>query len=372
MTAATNQWIINRRSDLAFIFGGAIVSLSIPFIVLWKRELLPMLFWGWLFFFDGTHMWAAYSRTYIDRDYWKTDREILLKSLAVFIIPVAAIILMQLFHSIEPMNLFLLFAAGWSYYHIIRQHYGYVSLYDRKGNTPLRLHLVNKWTVYLGILLPYLYFIITHPVNRRIADLPPLDETGLLKTSVAAIAYISSTIIAGYFLISHILKWKNREESSKPAFFFVLACLILYSTIFYVIAPLEPIFTKARTPIQSFMLIQIMVTLFHNIQYHAIVWHYNRGKYKKEEYSRFGMATVFNRNFAIYALIGVAFSIGYIITAWYTTEYPTFYGGTIEPVLIPVAFCIWWGISFHHYYLDQKIWRVSKKRDLQQQLGVAV
>jgi len=33
---------------------------------------------------------------------------------------------------------------------------------------------------------------------------------------------------------------------------------------------------------------------------------------------------------------------------------------------------VWWGLSLHHYYLDQKIWRVSKARDLQRQFGVSV
>ncbi|MEW6738064.1 MAG: hypothetical protein AB1489_42705, partial [Acidobacteriota bacterium] len=90
------------------------------------------------------------------------------------------------------------------------------------------------------------------------------------------------------------------------------------------------------------------------------------------ESSEYGWAVWLNRNFAIYFGVALLFSIGYVIIAWLTTEFPSLQGEAGEPVFAPLAFSLWWGIALHHYYLDQKIWRVSKKRDLQERFGLTV
>lgn len=35
-----------------------------------------------------------------------------------------------------------------------------------------------------------------------------------------------------------------------------------------------------------------------------------------------------------------------------------------------LAVVFWWGFALHHYYLDQRIWRVSRDRGVQRNLGV--
>ena len=59
----SSQWIVNKRYDAAFIFGGAGASLLVPLLVAWRPEWLVAMFWTWLVVFDGTHLWASYSRT---------------------------------------------------------------------------------------------------------------------------------------------------------------------------------------------------------------------------------------------------------------------------------------------------------------------
>src|SRR5947209_19791925 len=98
MVATTYQtnplgWIVSRRYDTAFIFGGAAASLCAPLLVWWQPALLPSLFWVWLFLFDGTHSWATYSRTYADPQFRKENRRLLLGSLAWFALPLAVIYL---------------------------------------------------------------------------------------------------------------------------------------------------------------------------------------------------------------------------------------------------------------------------------------
>jgi hypothetical protein len=374
MVATTYQpnlfgWIVSRRYDMAFIFGGAAASLCAPLLVWWYPALLSPLFWVWLFLFDGTHSWATYSRTYADPQFRKENRRLLYGSLVWFIPAAVAICLWRISGSLSPIYLFLFIAQWWSYHHIVRQHYGFASIYGRKAQADSRAHLVTKWTLYLGLWTPYLYFLLTHPLNRRIlsgsldgADFQAVDYRWVDTLLGYAAPAFSVALLLGLFAYHGWQRGglKQRFELS-PAHVFTAACVLLYSVIFYVIAPLEPLLPGARTPVQSFMLMQVMITLFHNIQYHAIVWHYNRNRPRRAR---------LNRNFVIYALAGMIFSIGYVAAAWYTTEYPSWQGGIPETLLVPTAFCVWWGLSMHHYYLDQKIWRVSKTRELQRHFGV--
>src|SRR5687768_17131542 len=261
------MWIVSKRYDLTFIFGGAGASLLVPLVVLWNPALLPLLFWIWLLVFDGTHLWAAYSRTYMDAGFWKTDRQLLIWSPVVFLLPLTALLLHWYSRSIKPIELFLLLAQGWAYFHLVRQHYGFVSLYDRKSGADRHSHKVNKWTLYIALWSSYIFFLITHPMNRRISGLPELPLLEVLLT-------ISICSAVSGFLFFHY-----RKKSYSPAVPFVLICIALYGLIFYWVAPMEPFFVNAENVVQSFLLLAIMMTLFHNIQYHAIVWHYNRKKY---------------------------------------------------------------------------------------------
>ena len=370
----SSPWIVNKGYDVAFIFGGAGASLLVPLLVMWHPEWLAAMFWIWLILFDGTHLWASYSRTYIDRDFWRSDRRLLAWSLLVFIAPLFAVGLMWLLGSQTPVQFFLMFALAWAYYHIFRQHYGYVSIYDRKANTDQRAHNVNKWTLYIGLLAPYGYFILNHPINREMAGLTFLENAVWLGWLTVALPVTASVGALLYFVICHLSYRGEEGRVSGPAVFFVLTCLGVYSLIFYVIAPGEPFFPGARSPVQKFMVIAMMMSLFHNVQYHAIVWHHNRRKYRQDAESRneFGMAVPLNRNIIVYLLVGVGFASLYGGIAWLTTDYPTPGGELMEQVFVPAAFCLWWGLLFHHYYLDQKIWRVSRKKDLQKHLRVDV
>ena len=101
----SSPWIVNKGYDVAFIFGGAGASLLVPLLVMWRPEWLAAMFWIWVILFDGTHLWASYSRTYADKDFWRSDRRLLAWSLLVFLAPLFAVGLLGLLGS-QPPGLF--------------------------------------------------------------------------------------------------------------------------------------------------------------------------------------------------------------------------------------------------------------------------
>src|SRR5438046_2732155 len=82
-TAVARRWIVSPAYDLAFFFGGAAASLmalglylaGVPILVLW---------WTWILAFDGPHIAAAFTRTYLDRDEWRRHGRLLAWSLLAF------------------------------------------------------------------------------------------------------------------------------------------------------------------------------------------------------------------------------------------------------------------------------------------------
>ena len=358
------MWIVSKKYDLAFIFGGAAVSLLVPFIAMQKPVFIPLMFWIWVWIFDGTHLYATLSSTYFDRQFWKNNRALLVWSPAVILLPLIAVAFYLRSGSTRPIEFFLLFAQAWAYYHLVRQHYGFISLYDRKSGVSRESHEINKQTVYVGLWTPYVYFLLSHPVNRKIVGLPSLfPEMELLwGLNIFAIFFTGG---AALLFLAHYIK----NKTWTPAGIFTAICVALYSLIFYWIAPMEPLFARAQNVVQSFMIIAITMTVFHNIQYHAIVWHFNRNKYG---HSSFGLATILNRNFLIYAAVAILFAGIYSAVAWFTTDYPSLFGTMSESDFVPIAFCVWWGLLFHHYFLNHKICHFSKSKDLQEQLGIEI
>lgn len=88
------------------------------------------LWWVWLLAFDGPHIGAAFTRTYLDRAEWRTRPGGLLRGLLVFAVGPAFLAAGLVTGSERPFALFLGVAALYGYYHVVRQHYGFLALYQ--------------------------------------------------------------------------------------------------------------------------------------------------------------------------------------------------------------------------------------------------
>src|SRR5262245_29951221 len=121
------RWIVSRTFDLTLFFGGAALSLLVlglfvlgaPIVALW---------WIWLLAFDGPHIGAAFTRTYFDRQEWIRRPGVLVGSLLTFLIGPLFLAAGIITGSDDPFLWFLGLATFYGYYHVVRQHYGFVAL----------------------------------------------------------------------------------------------------------------------------------------------------------------------------------------------------------------------------------------------------
>lgn len=367
----TNQiWIRGPRFDLTFVMGGAVLTLLLPVLAALHPEFLPAVFWIWLIGFEGSHFWATFSRTYFDTRFRKENSGLLLGSLVFFLFPALAVVIRATTKSAWVTDLYGYFIFLWSLFHNARQHFGFLSIYARKSGNSEALVTAYQRVIYLAIVGAQIYFAAHFKTELAL----PVAAFHQWPAAAQALLTYGPFAITGLAAIQLVfLARQTFAEAGKNALIpalYTTVCLVFYSVMFYVVAPREPFFTRPVNGAQKLMLLAVMNSLFHNIQYHAIVWHYSTKRYRSD--AHFGLAGHFNRGTASY--LGVALFMGVVfgLIVWNMHDWPWITGvytpGTEFPAL---AYILFFGIIGHHFYLDQKIWRPSRQQDLQRYLGLA-
>ncbi|HVR84856.1 MAG TPA: hypothetical protein VMU54_11135 [Planctomycetota bacterium] len=370
--AAPDPWIVGRRYDLLWFFGGAAASLGVLALHFVARVPIVILYWTWLLGFDGPHIAAAFTRTYADRDEWRIRRRILVRSLLLFATGPGALLLNLATGSPEPFQLFLGIATFYGYYHVVRQHYGFLALYKaRSRDTDPVDFQVDRAFLYVTCWAPYVYFLFTHPRARALLRLPPGGPAALWeKAAVLLILVVWGAAVAAFLLR---LAARFPERIRRPHVPYLLILASLYGVAYVVVARFEPVYAQSRGPDQDFLLLSIIVTIFHNVQYLGLVWFHNRNRYGHAGGDP-GPARAINRSPARFLLACLSFSVVvYSLSAAATGVFPGFQL-LLETRIGPftanqIGLCLWWGIGLNHYYLDQKIWRIKGDAELKRNLG---
>ncbi|MCB0356124.1 MAG: hypothetical protein KDD40_03910, partial [Bdellovibrionales bacterium] len=156
----SQYWLKNPSFDLLFITGGAFFTLFIAAMVFQWPLLLPVFFWIWIIGFEGSHFWATFSRTYIDKKFRSEQKTVLSTSLVFFLFPALALALDQAQQHISFTVIYGYFIFVWSLYHNARQHYGFLSIYSQKAQIPSDLKAKMVRTMYWTIGIAQIYFLL--------------------------------------------------------------------------------------------------------------------------------------------------------------------------------------------------------------------
>src|SRR5438105_12221525 len=154
-----SPWIIGRGVDLSFVIGSSLVGYVYLLLYTGLHTPISLLWWFWSVGFDGTHIFAMASRTYFDREARRAHRGLFFGSLAFFFSLGPALVLLGW------MPVLVMIVAVWAYYHVIRQHYGFMVLYKVKNRD---LDPVDNFLdrLFLGAMLvfpPFHRFFVHHP-----------------------------------------------------------------------------------------------------------------------------------------------------------------------------------------------------------------
>ncbi|HWO01718.1 MAG TPA: hypothetical protein VNS63_20845 [Blastocatellia bacterium] len=351
-------WIINQKDDLLWFIGSVVSSylFLIGNLTLVKLGFSVMIMtWIWALGFDGPHVFGTISRTYADREERQKHAKLFYGSFLLFAIGPAMVVAGQfkLLGTDLWGPVFFLFASFWAYYHLVKQHYGFMILYKKKNNDLAELdNLIDRAFLLLGMTYPFVRFLThSYAARERIEGMGLQAEGGSV--------WWFETLLFSAFVVSMILfvarqcqRLYLRQPVNVPKLLLLAACLPMHWIVLRSLEPIQPPAAAALAAVAT-------LTIYHNIQYHRIIWFHNRNKYTRGDVSKYGAAAIINKN--VWSYIGFALLFG---AAYHIPHYTV-----VKPDSFWMAFI--WGGAFTHYYLDSKIWRVRRDQQLNQNLRMA-
>src|SRR5437016_4667445 len=228
--AISLRWIINAREDLVWFVGS--VASSYALLILYLTGVLPLIpmVAGWAILIDAPHVFGTLSRTYFDASEWKTRKRLLLGSLVFFIIGPALVLLGLGFT-------FFFVAALWAYYHLVKQHYGFMVLYKKKNNDLAPLdNALDRWLLMFAFNYPFVAFIANDP--NAMARVPPILRSGV--NSVALLLLIGTIVLGIGWLVRQIQRAVSWEPLDVPKYLLLAAAISLLWIALMMPMPAKP------------------------------------------------------------------------------------------------------------------------------------
>ena len=366
----SNGWIHSKEYDLSLILGGAFITLLFALLSLAQPTLIPFLFWVWVVGFEGSHFWATWARTYFDSDFRRTHSRLLIGSLLFFALPVLALTHRNMSGSDSLVNGFGFFIFSWSLYHNARQHYGFMSIYARKSESSNERSFGRlKALLYASVIIPQAYFFshFKFPLFRGADPETIFKAQDLDLSTIFLLLCAIGSLLA---LLSIRNNFFNRGDPAlKMAWTYTLGCWVFYTLMFFVITQFEPIYFSPKNVPQMLMVVTVMNSLFHNIQYHAIVWHYGNTLNQKRINKPDSINGIFTSS-KVYVTFSIVLGLLFGFVVWNLGDWPSPTGAWTPSPMADWAYVIFFGIIGHHFYLDQKIWRPSRQTELRATLGL--
>jgi hypothetical protein len=371
-TQPATAWIMGPRTDLVWVMLPVVTG----YLCLYAHAELAVssfsIWWFWSVALNGPHFYATISRTYLDRQERRERPLLLIGSLAWLLVGPVCLFWSIAAQNRAPFLAFWLFQVLWAYFHVVRQHYGFMALYQRRNGEPAgSSNRRDYWFFHVVMFGPVAALLLRYPDLRAAMGLGapygPI-EAAIITWSLPIVA-----ATAALYLASQLAAFARTRRINLPKL------LLLASYVpFHVLLLLYPTFSGNF----DFLFVQAAFTMPHNLQYLAIVWFYNRNRFGPDtDAHEHGLASIANKTLLRFAVLATLASIVLFYSRWYFEGIKVPFSPGRFPWadmavgqgfrVADVVATAWIGIVFHHQYLDQKIWKVSRDTGLQRDLRLA-
>ena len=377
--AISLRWIISTRDDLVWFIGSVLSSYALlALYVTGTVPLLPMVA-AWAILIDAPHVFGTFSRTYFDRSERQNRGRLLWGSLVFFVVGPLMVLAGTGF-------VFFFMAALWAYYHLVKQHYGFMVLYKKKnGDLAPVDNALDRLLLLFAFNYPFVAFIARDP--EAMARVPQV-----LHSSVNGLALL---LLAGTIVLG--VAWLGRQVQRA---WFALPLDIPKYLLLAAAIPMHWIVLLTPMPHKPIAIVAIL-TIYHNLQYHRLIWFHNKkytnattpvspatarptlaevgesgperrslaalwtGKAASQDLQRkYGAAELISRHLLFYIAFGVLFGLIYQGPRQYlgylSLKHGTDAGANEQSMALQLGIAFLWGYALIHYYLDSKIWRVRR------------
>src|SRR5437016_9095176 len=172
--------------DILWFIGS--VASSYVLLVLYVTGVVPLIpmVAGWAILIDAPHVFGTFSRTYFDASEWRARKRLMLGSLLFFIVGPALVLLGVGFT-------FFFIAALWAYYHLVKQHYGFMVLYKKKNNDLAPVdNALDRLLLLFAFNYPFVAFVAQDP--EAMVRVPAALQAGV--NGLASILLVGTIVLA--------------------------------------------------------------------------------------------------------------------------------------------------------------------------------
>jgi len=328
-----SAWIISPFWDSVLFIGAPIVSIGIlfPLRIFWEPQQYALFLLAFLTF---GHHFPGFVRAY-------GDHELFQRYKWRFILAPPLFFAASYWFQDRGLHGILMVTFTWDIWHVLMQHYGFMRIYDAKQKEISPLTARMDWMFSIS---SYVALIVASPHYRNNllylayqSGIPvlPMGLFEFLKNVIYAVAILSAVAYVGY---SFYLSKQGRHNIRK----LVTLALFLGATYYLYIYS------------HDFVVGFAVWSGFHCLQYHGIVWAFNRSRVE-----RGGDVTRFVR-FLFRPKVALAVFYASLIFAYGGLAFlqqNLSEDGTLKALLITFVATS----TILHYYFDGFIWKMREK-----------
>lgn len=330
--AAQTGWLRNRRFDVTFVQGVALVALLSGVVVVARPELFKFVLVADLWLLGYHHVIATFTRLAFDKNSLREYR------FFVFVLPplvLAATFAVAWFVGVWVISSIYLY---WQWWHYTRQSWGISQVYRAKsGGLVDDSPRFAQSSFYLLPLWGILHRSWQAPDTFIYLELRVIPVPELLVQAVGTAAVLSM-LAWGY---RRYQMWRMGRLPVAHTWY-MLSHYAIFSVGYLVI----PDITYGW----------LVINIWHNAQYILFVWLFNTNRYKNgiDDKARFLSKISQPDRIMLYMFTCIAISTVAYLGAYIVASNHLVAG-------LPMLIILFQAINFHHYIVDSRIWKVRKK-----------
>ncbi|MFL6577961.1 MAG: hypothetical protein ACJ8MR_15165 [Povalibacter sp.] len=352
------NWILSPLQDSLLVVATPVLVMALALIMfrtLGSAAATSLIIVAHIVFTVAHHL-PTFIRIYGDVELFRQHRWHFIMAPVVPLL-FSAVVLGYINHHAFPVENFLylyIMLVLWDPWHFLRQHYGFVRIYDRPNEAPkqlaarMDLWLCATWFIYIlfgsSAWLAGILADLNQTVRIPLLLYVPAD-LGAIVTRVARDLAILMTLAYSMYLV-----WCR-----LTGYFISLAKLALlvatFGAMYFAYVPND--WMQMMAPGWTFKVGFAVIGMVHMTQYLAIVWRYNRTLAARSGLARDGW---FHR---LFRRGGWAVGIGYVLLCLTYGELITTEQSSrgVMSVLLALGFTS----TLLHYYFDGFIWKVRQR-----------
>jgi hypothetical protein len=257
-----------------------------------------------------------------------------------FIVAPLALLVVCVWASVYNIQAIQLVALGWGIWHGMMQTYGFCRIYDSKASAKAAsrarfdLALCFSWFIAAVLLSPMRF--------RSCLDL--YYDSGGPVVAPSVVVGLRYFVLGCLGVVTALFIWRQLKDWRVSGILSPVKMTLLVSSIAF--------WWYCNNGVQNILVGIALFEVFHDVQYLAIVWIYNRTRVEKDESIGGFMRFVFRRSGSLIGVyVGLVLAYGSIAL---TTSGVS--GEAIKHVLIGVVTAS----ALLHFYYDGFIWKVRE------------